>query len=662
MRLLTKSRFKLAIECPTKLFYTGKPGIYADRKSDNEFLQMLAEGGHQVGELAKQRFPDGVEVHARNPLEAVSETLRLLEGDRDITLFEPAIRFDRFLVRVDILVRTANQFEIIEVKAKGYDPGDPGFVGANGNLKQKMLPYLQDAAFQAWVLRCAFPQARITTSLMMPNKLKTTTIDGLNQMFKLVKGSRVEVQRPDDLDLSQVAEELLDKICIDEHVERIMTEQLKYPGCVGSFAEVASFFALHYADDLRIAPPIGAQCAACQFRTAPEDTLRSGFHECWKIATGWSDDNFPARTVLDLWNYRNKQALIDDGVFALEDVRPEHLDPLETEPGEGGLTRAQRQWLQVAGIPAELDGGGFYFNRELFAQASTGWRYPLHMIDFETATSPLPFHKGMHPYEPVAFQFSHHSIDEDGRVRHANQFLCAKPGTFPNYEFARALKHALQADNGSVFMWSNHENTILTKIIAQLDQDRAPPDDADDLKAFLASLITGGERQIFDLCALAEKAYFHPATNGSNSLKKVLPACIESSVALRNIYSQPTYGKASGVPSLNDWGREGFRWLSGDRPDTAGDPYARLQELAESMLPEHDHTRAQRASIIAEGGAAATAYARLQAEWMSPEERQQIEAALLRYCELDTLAMAMIMQAWLDFAKPTKGVSDRPAS
>jgi hypothetical protein len=51
-------------------------------------------------------------------------------------------------------------------------------------------------------------------------------------------------------------------------------------------------------------------------------------------------------------------------------------------------------------------------------------------------------------------------------------------------------------------------------------------------------------------------------------------------------------------------------------------------------------------SIIAEGGAAAIAYARLQYEDMVPEERLKIKESLLRYCELDTLAMAMVVQAW----------------
>lgn len=61
---LTKSRFKLATECPRKLYYTGKPE-YANTVADDEFLQQLAEGGYQVGELAKLMHPGGREITAR---------------------------------------------------------------------------------------------------------------------------------------------------------------------------------------------------------------------------------------------------------------------------------------------------------------------------------------------------------------------------------------------------------------------------------------------------------------------------------------------------------------------------------------------------------------------------------------------------------------------
>ena len=46
-RYLTKSRFKMALECPTKLFYTAKKN-YANQKMDDPFLLALADGGFQM--------------------------------------------------------------------------------------------------------------------------------------------------------------------------------------------------------------------------------------------------------------------------------------------------------------------------------------------------------------------------------------------------------------------------------------------------------------------------------------------------------------------------------------------------------------------------------------------------------------------------------------
>ena len=49
---------------------------------------------------------------------------------------------------------------------------------------------------------------------------------------------------------------------------------------------------------------------------------------------------------------------------------------------------------------------------------------------------------------------------------------------------------------------------------------------------------------------------------------------------------------------------------------------------------------------LREGGAAMTAYARMQSEEMLDIEREKIQTALLKYCELDTLAMVMIYEGW----------------
>jgi hypothetical protein len=51
---------------------------------------------------------------------------------------------------------------------------------------------------------------------------------------------------------------------------------------------------------------------------------------------------------------------------------------------------------------------------------------------------------------------------------------------------------------------------------------------------------------------------------------------------------------------------------------------------------------------LRDGGAALTAYARMQFEEMSDYECEEIRKALLKYCELDTMAMVMIYEGWKD--------------
>lgn len=47
---------------------------------------------------------------------------------------------------------------------------------------------------------------------------------------------------------------------------------------------------------------------------------------------------------------------------------------------------------------------------------------------------------------------------------------------------------------------------------------------------------------------------------------------------------------------------------------------------------------------IEDGGAALTAYGKIQYTDMTKDEREKIGTALKRYCELDTLAMVMIYE------------------
>ncbi len=121
-RYLTKSRFKLGLDCPAKLFYTGK-SQYPDTSEDDAFLEALAEGGYQVGALAKCYYPDGIEISERGYDIPLLKTNELL-ASKNAIIFEAAFRYKNLFIRADIIEKKGNNINLIEVKSKSFAGSD----------------------------------------------------------------------------------------------------------------------------------------------------------------------------------------------------------------------------------------------------------------------------------------------------------------------------------------------------------------------------------------------------------------------------------------------------------------------------------------------------------------------------------------------------------
>src|SRR5881296_1207659 len=118
-RTLSKSDFKTARTCPTKLYY--RELNYPSTDDEDEYLAMLAEGGYMVETLAKLRYSDGVELeYGEDPLAAAATTRELLKKE-SVTVFEATLLAGHCLARADILRKQGNEFRLIEVKAKSFD-------------------------------------------------------------------------------------------------------------------------------------------------------------------------------------------------------------------------------------------------------------------------------------------------------------------------------------------------------------------------------------------------------------------------------------------------------------------------------------------------------------------------------------------------------------
>jgi hypothetical protein len=146
-------------------------------------------------------------------------------------------------------------------------------------------------------------------------------------------------------------------------------------------------------------------------------------------------------------------------------------------------------------------------------------------------------------------------------------------------------------------------------------------------------------RDMVDLCQMIKYYYYHPKTYGSNSIKKVLPAILSSSEFVRSKYSQP-------IGNINVTSKNfdsNHVWLSIENGKVIS-PYSMLPSLHNDMSQEEIEFSLSQIENIDDGGAALTAYGKIQYTDMTKGEREKIGAALKRYCELDTLAMVMIYE------------------
>ncbi|TYB79183.1 DUF2779 domain-containing protein [Bizionia myxarmorum] len=649
-RHLTKSRFKLALDCPTKLFYTRKEA-YENQSETDSFLQGLAQGGFQVEELARMYYPDGIAILGDdwNYDLLAQKTAALLEQE-NVTIFEAAFLHDGLFIRVDILEKKGNNINLIEVKAKSMRSANhQSFFNGNGSLGGGWTTFLYDIAFQKFVIQKCHPNWQITSFLKLVDKDATTTVDGLNQFFKVATSSdnRTGIIKKEGISISDLGESILTNISVNEEVNYILSENPVDE--TKSFSELVNYYLENYINDTKLKTAIGGHCKGCEYyleHITPE--TKSGFHECWQEQLKLSHEAINQPKSYDVWFNPAKNAL-DDGRYFMKQLTENDFN-IKIDADK--LSRSERQWLQ---IEKEINQDTTpYVDLVNLRNELASWKYPLNFIDFETTAVAIPFLKNLRPYEQLAFQFSHHIVYEDGRLEHHHEYLNTEIGVFPNFHFIRALKESLSVNDGSILRYHNHENTIVNVIYNQLQNSNE--EDKTDLMDFIQSISHStnsssanwtGDRDMIDLQRTVVNYYYDPITVGSNSIKAILPAVLHSSTFLQEKYKKPI-----GDINLTSKNFNNTHVFIQMENGMVVSPYKNLPPIFEGFDYDTLEAAAEHASQsvpeIADGGAALFAYGKLQFLEMPIEERDAIHQGLLRYCELDTLAMVMIYEYFKD--------------
>lgn len=193
-------------------------------------------------------------------------------------------------------------------------------------------------------------------------------------------------------------------------------------------------------------------------------------------------------------------------------------------------------------------------------------RYPVHHLDFETFMPAIPRYADTRPYQTIPFQWSNDIVAKDGGVRH-EEYLCAERKD-PREDFLRTLLASVGRE-GTICVYSGYEARILRELAGAFPRYRSD--------------IDGAMERIWDLLSVIRTHYYHPAFNGSFSIKSVLPAVV---------------------------------------------PHLRYDDLE-----------------IQEGSMASLQYSRMIFEVGDEDEKSQLRTALLKYCARDTQAMVELRKA-----------------
>ncbi|MBI4312590.1 MAG: DUF2779 domain-containing protein [Chloroflexi bacterium] len=176
------------------------------------------------------------------------------------------------------------------------------------------------------------------------------------------------------------------------------------------------------------------------------------------------------------------------------------VDIRRIPPGFSGLS-AMQQRVQESVV------GGRPFVSGGLADALAQVREPLHFLDFEAVNPALPLFPGTRPFQAVPFQWSLHTLDSDGKLRH--QAFLHGGRDDPRPAFAESLLSAVDGD-APIVVYATYEATRLNDLAQHI------PSRAAGIQAVRSRL--------FDLLRFLREHYYHPGQHGSFSLKDVLPA------------------------------------------------------------------------------------------------------------------------------------------
>ena len=425
---LSKSKFVAGCQCLKRLYLqVHQPELAAEPE---EAAEAIIEQGREVGMLARELFPGGVEVPSDCRLDEAIRATRELTANREVpAIFEGTFEHGGVLVRVDILHRRRDgRWRLIEVKSttdvKDHHVGDVAI------------------------------QHRVVTRSGVD--LSASCLAHVNREY-VYDGGSIDPHR---------------FFKVRNVTRQVESLRRKLPSMLRSQFRVLAMLE---------APRI----AAARHCTEP---VVCEFYDC-------CNPPLPDDHILKLPRIHASEVakLVALGIQSIHDIP-------ESYPLTARLRRAC----------TSVQSGAPWFAPELKEELER-LKYPVYFTDFETLNPCIPRFSGMRPYDQLPFQWSVHVQREPDAAPEHLEFLATDNGD-PRHAFISALCDAL-GDSGSIVVYHQQfESQRLSELASWVPE--------------FSRRIEKIQRRLWDLLPVIRDHVYHPAFNGSYSLKSVLPALV----------------------------------------------------------------------------------------------------------------------------------------
>jgi hypothetical protein len=212
--------------------------------------------------------------------------------------------------------------------------------------------------------------------------------------------------------------------------------------------------------------------------------------------------DIPEYNISNLFNSGSKKlnTLLTDGILNLTDI-PTDFALTDREAAIVAVERSNQPYIDKETIKCEID----------------GLTFPLNFLDYESFNPAVPKFKSTRPYQQMVFQYSLHSIDEQGAETRHSYHLSRNDGRHPTEEIVERLHEDLNGRTGTIIIWSEGFEKTRNTEMGEMFPDYAP---------FLEEL----NENVYDLRKIfSRRLYMHPRFRGRDSIKKVLPVITDLS-------------------------------------------------------------------------------------------------------------------------------------